>query len=161
MLATVHSFHGARLLVVDGKDHTFLYGFLRDLLLARRALGVRRGILVVGTEGHGAAANADLTTVVEFAGVLGLPVVHKPRRSVLDICYHLSDKATHLITDDTKLIQLATEQLSIIRPTTRYEYECLTPAAVLSEVGVTPAQIPALLALHDTENSDGYCIIDS
>jgi len=36
---TADAFHGASLLVVDGKDHTFIYGFLRDLLLARRAHG--------------------------------------------------------------------------------------------------------------------------
>ena len=149
---TADAFHGAPLLVVDGKDHTFTYGFLRDLLLARRALGVARGILVVGTEGHAAAADADVITVVEFARVLGLSVVHEPRRSVLDICYQLSDTATHLITSDTKLIQLATERLSIIRPTTRNEYECLTPASVSSQVGMTPAQIPTFLALHSTEN---------
>ena len=90
--------------------------------------------------------------MVEFAKVLGLPVVHKPRRSVLDICYQLSDTATHLITGDTKLIQLTTERLSIIRPKARNEYECLTPASVSSQVGVTPVQIPTFLALHNTEN---------
>jgi len=149
---TSDAFHGAPLLVVDGKDYTFTYGFLRDLLLARRALGVTRGILVVGTEGHDAAADADVTAVVEFARVVGFPVVHKPRRSVLDICHHLSDTATHLITGDTKLIQLTTERLSIIKPKGRNEYECLTPASVLSQAGVTPAQIPTFLALHDTGN---------
>ncbi len=148
---TVDTFHDAPLLVTDGKDHTFAYGFLRDLLRARRALGVRRGILVVGTEGHAVATDADVIAVVEFANVLGLPVVHKPRRSVLDICYQLSDNATHLITGDTKLIQLTTERLSIIRPKARDEYECLTPDSVSSQVGVKPHEIPTFLALHKTE----------
>ena len=48
---TAAAFHGAPLLVVDGKDHTFKYGFLRELLFARRALGITRGILVVGEKG--------------------------------------------------------------------------------------------------------------
>lgn len=145
------AFHGAPLLVVDAKDHTFTYGFLRDLLLARRALGVSRGILVVGAEGHAAATDGDVTAVIEFARVLGLPVVHKPQRSVLDICYQLCDKATHLITSDTKLLQLVTERLSVIRPGARNEYQCLTPASVSSQVGVPPLHIPTLLALHDTD----------
>ena len=121
---TADAFHGAPLLVVDGKDHTFTYGFLRDVLLARRALGVTRGILIVGAEGHAVATDADVTAVVQFAKVLGLPVVHKPRRSVLDICYHVSDTATRLITSDPRLIQLTTERLSVIRPKARSEYEC-------------------------------------
>ena len=83
---TAEAFHGAPLLVVDGEDHTFTYGFLRELLLARRTLGATRGILVVGAEGHAAATDGDVTAVIEFARVLGLPVAHKPQRSVLDIC---------------------------------------------------------------------------
>lgn len=146
------AFHGAPLLVADGKDHTFTYGFMRDLLLARRVLAIASGVLVVGAEGHAAATDADVTAVVEFAKVLGLPIVHKPRRSVLDICYHLADSATHLITGDTKLIQLTTKRLSIIRPKARNEYECLTPASVSSQIGVAPLQIPTFLALHNTEN---------
>jgi DNA polymerase-1 len=148
---TAEAFHGAPLLVVDGTDRTFIYGFVRDLLRLRRMLGVRRGILVVGSEGRAAAADADVTAVVEFAQDVGLPVVHSPRRSTLDICYQLSDTATHLITSDTKLIQLTTERLSIIRPKARNEYECLTPASVSSQVGVTPAKIPTFLALYNTE----------
>jgi DNA polymerase-1 len=149
---TADAFHGAPLLVVDGKDHTFTYGFLRDLLVVRRALGVTRGVLAVGMEGHAAANDADVTALVEFAEHLGLPVVHKQRRSVLDICNQLSDAATHLITGDAKLIQLATERLSVIRPKAPNEFECLTPTAVPLQVGVTPIQVPTLLALHNTEN---------
>lgn len=149
---TADAFHGAPLLLVDGKDHTFTYGFLRDLLQARRALGVTRGILVVGAEGHAAATDREVTAVVEFAEALGIPIVYKPRRSVLDICHQLSDTATHLIASDTKLIQLTTKRLSIIKPKARNEYECLTPASVSSQVGVTPDHIPTFLALHNTEN---------
>ncbi|HUG71439.1 MAG TPA: hypothetical protein VMM76_27085 [Pirellulaceae bacterium] len=115
-------------------------------------LGIARGILVVGAEGHAAATDAAVTAVVEFAKVLGLPVVHKPRRSVLDICYQLADTATHLITGDTKLVQLTTERLSIIRPKDRNEYDCLTPASASSQIGVEALQIPTFLALHNTEN---------
>ena len=147
---TADAFHGAPMLVVDGKDHTFVYGFLRLLLLTRYALGVTRGILVVGAESHAAANGADVTAVVKFTKVLGIPVVHEPRRSVLDICNELSNKATHLISSETKLIQLTTQHLSIIRPKARNAYECLTSACVPSQVGVTPAQIPTFLALHNT-----------
>lgn len=149
---TTAAFTGSPLLVADGKDHTFIYGFMRDLLRARRVLGIASGILVVGSEGNAAAAAADVTSVVEFAKVLGIPVVYSPQRSVLDICYHISDGATHLITGETKLMQLTTQRLSIIRPKPRDEYECLTPASVSSQIGVEPLQIPTFLALHNSQN---------
>ncbi len=78
---TADAFHDAPLLVADGRDHTFAYGFLRDLLRARRALGVTRGILVVGKEGHAVATDADVKAVVEYAKVLDLPVVHQTQRT--------------------------------------------------------------------------------
>lgn len=149
---TAEAFHGAPLLVVDRRDFTFTYGFLRDLLRLRRALGIERGILVVGSEGYDAATDANLRAVVDFAQDLGIPVVHERGRSSLDLCNHLSKIATHLITGDTKLIQLTTECLSIIRPRAFNEYERLTPTSVSSQVGVTPSQIPTFLALHNTGN---------
>ncbi len=75
---TAKTFHGAPLLVVDGKDHTFSYGFVRDLLRLRGSLAIRRGILVIGREGHGVASDSDVRAVVVFAQSMGLPVVHKP-----------------------------------------------------------------------------------
>jgi len=145
---TAEAFQGAPLLVVAGKDLTFLYGFARDVLRLRRRLGVGQGILVVGREGHDAAIGIDVEGVVEFARDLGFPVVNERCRSVLDLCYHLSQIATHLVTNDAKLMQLATNALSILWPKPANEYECLTPKEVLSVFGVPPVQIPTLLALH-------------
>jgi DNA polymerase-1 len=147
------TFHGAPLLVVDSTDRTFTYGFVRDLLRLRRMLGVRRGILVVGREGHDVATDADVRAVVEVTQDAGLPVVYSPRRSALDLCHHLSEIATYLVTNDTKLIQLATERLSVIRPNAPNEYECLTPKAVSSRIGIPPVQIPTFLALHSPEKA--------
>ena len=118
------------------------------------ALGVRRGVLVVGIEGHHAAIDADVSAVVEFAQDLGLPVVlHDKRRSVLDICHQLSAIATHLVTNDTKLMQLATDRLSVVRPKSPNEHECLTPKEILSLIGVRPVEIPTFVALHHSEQA--------
>ena len=62
------TFHGARLLVADGKDVTFTYGFLRDLLRLRLQLGVRRGIVAVGSECHGVATDIE----VPVSAVVGI-----------------------------------------------------------------------------------------
>ncbi len=149
---TSEAFHKTPLLVSDRKDLTFIYGFLRDMLRLRLAVGVERGILVFGSEGHGVATDADVGALVEFVHSLGLPVVHDTKRSVLDLCYHLSKIATHLVTNDMKLIQLATERLGIIIPNVSNQYEYLTTKDVPSRIGVSPAEISTFVALHHSEH---------
>ena len=146
---TAEAFHGAPLLVLEGKDHTFTYGFIRDVLRFRQRLGIVYGILVVGREGYSAAPDNDVEAVVAFAKQMGLSVLHRPDRSVLDICYHLIENATHLVTTDMRLMQLSSKSLVVVRPKTSNEYECLTPDAVSIKIGVSPERVPTFIALHD------------
>ena len=66
---TAKTFLGASLLVVGRKDHTFCYGFIRDLLRLRGAMAIRRGIVVVGREGQAVASDSDVSAVVAFARI--------------------------------------------------------------------------------------------
>lgn len=145
---TAEAFHGAPLLVLDGKDHTFTYGFVRDLLRLRQTQVVRCGVLVAGKECDVVASDKDVKAVVAFAREMGFPVVHEPKRSALDICYHLSTIATHLVTDNMNLIQLSCTNLLIVKPKAPIEYECLTPDAVSLTIGVPPESIPTFIALY-------------
>lgn len=143
------TFHGAPLLVLEGKDHTFTYGFIRDLLRLRHRLGIVHGLLVVGKEGHSVAPEKDVEAVVAFAREMGLLVLHRPDQSVLDICYHLSENTTHLVSADIRLVQLSSKSLIVIRPKPHSEFECLTPETVSAKIGVPPDSIPAFIALHN------------
>ena len=145
---TAEAFHGAPLLVLDGKDHTFTYGFVRDLLRLRQTQVVRCGVLVAGKECDVVASDKDVKAVVAFAREMGFPVVQEPKRSALDICYHLSTIATHLVTDNMNLIQLSCDNLLIVKPKAPIEYECLTPDAVSLTIGVPPESIPTFIALY-------------
>jgi len=142
------AFHGAPLLVLDGKDHTLTYGFIRDLLLLRRMLAIRYGILVAGKECDVVSSENEVKSVVAFTRDMGFPVVYKPERSALDICYSLSTIATHLVTDNMSLVQLSRDNLLVVKPNTTTEYEYLTPEAVAVKIGVSPKSIPTFMALY-------------
>lgn len=43
-------FFGAPLMTAAGKDHTFTYGCVRDVLRVRRKLGIKAGVLILGKE---------------------------------------------------------------------------------------------------------------
>lgn len=147
---TAEAFHGAPLFVLDSKDHTFTYGFIRDLLRLRHSLGIEYGILVVGGEGHRVASDTDVEAVVAFAQKMGLFVLHRPDQNVLDICYHLSAIATHVVTTDIRLVQLSSKSLIVVRPKPPSEYEYLTPETVSFKIGVHPDRIPTFIALHNS-----------
>jgi DNA polymerase-1 len=148
---TAKAFHGTPLLIVSGTDQTFCYGFFRDLLRLRAAMTIERGILAVGREGHDVASENDVASTISFAKEMGLSVVCKAERSVLDICYNLSTIATHLVTDDLKLLQLSGDRLVILMPKASNDWECLSPEAISAKTGVRPQAIPTFVALHDAK----------
>ena len=45
---TRKTFLGTPLLMVEGRDRTFTFGFAREFLRLRRTLGIRTGVLVIG-----------------------------------------------------------------------------------------------------------------
>jgi hypothetical protein len=58
--ASQKSFLGAPLLVVDGEDHTFLFGVIRDLLRLRQKSGINQGVFVIGEEAHQITTDANI-----------------------------------------------------------------------------------------------------
>ena len=58
------SFLGAPLIVVDGKDHTFTFGFMRDFLRLRRNLGITAGIVIFGKEAYSVSSQDNVLDLV-------------------------------------------------------------------------------------------------
>ena len=52
-------FFGTPLLTKAGKDHTFTFGFARDVLKLRQDLGMRSFVLLLGKEAHFHASDDD------------------------------------------------------------------------------------------------------
>ncbi len=140
---------GAPLLFVDGKDCTFLFCAIRDLLRLRRTLGIQRGVVVVGEDAHHAAGESNAKEAVAFLRALGVPVIYEGNRRVLDICAKLGPCATCFVTRNLNLLHLAESERTVILLKGREDMAVFDSAAVTSSVGVCPARIPALLALTE------------
>src|SRR5271169_3775176 len=141
------SFLGAFLLLVDGEDHTFLFGVLRDLLQLRRNLGINRGVFVVGEEGYQVATGANIAKTVSFLKQLGMAVVHDSHVRVLDLCVGLASLVSHVVTRDRNLLQLAKDPCRVIFLNDKDGIEVFTSESVVSRFGVTPDSIPGFMAL--------------
>lgn len=147
--ASHRAFRGAPLLVVDAEDYTFVFGVIRDLLQLRQSLGIARGLFVIGGEAHKVTSSANLERTVTFLKQLGIPVVHDPLASVLDLSLKLAPLATYVVTHDRRLLLLAAGGRRVVLLKEGFESEVYDSETVLSKVGVRPDLVPAFLALTD------------
>jgi len=144
--ASQRSLLGAPLLVVDGEDHTFLFGVIRDLLRLRQKLGINQGVFVVGEEAHQITTDANIEKTVAFLKQLGITVVHDSHVHLLDLCVGLASLVTHVVTQDRSLLQFAKDGRSVIL-FDKEAIDVFTCETVISRFGVTPDSVPAFLAL--------------
>jgi len=144
--ASQKSFLGAPLLVVDGEDHTFLFGVIRDLLRLRQKLGINQGVFVIGQEAHQITTDANIEKTVAFLKQLGIAVVHDSHVHVLDRCAGLASLVTHVVTQDRSLLQLARDGRRVVL-FDKEAIDVFTCETVISRFSVTPDSVPAFLAL--------------
>jgi len=142
-------FFGTPLLVVDGEDHTFLFGVVRDFLRLRRSLGIRRAAVVIGDDACRVTTPANIEKVTAFLKALRIPVVHEPETRVLDLCSMLSPIAAYFVTRNRHLLRFAGGKRVIILIGDKGEPEALDAAAIASRCGIGPDRIPAFLALTE------------
>ena len=144
--ASQKAFLGAPLLVVDGEDHTFLFGVIRDLLRLRQRLGVNNGLLVIGEEAHQITTDANIEKTVAFLKQFGIAVVHDSHVRVLDLCARLASLVTHIVTQDRCVLQLAQDGRRVVL-FDKEAIDVFTCETVISRFSVAPDSIPAFLAL--------------
>ena len=72
------TFFGAQLITAAGRDHTFTFGCVRDLLRLRRNLGIRDGVIVFGKETYSVASRERILDLMVVLNELRIPHVHDP-----------------------------------------------------------------------------------
>lgn len=144
--ASERAFRGAPFFVSsEGKDHTFAYGFLRDLLRLRMAIGIEKAVVLVGSDANKVSAGQNIDQVCRLLTKLHVGIVREPDVAVGSLCRRLTATADWLITANRSLFQLIGAQFSVICPGKRTEI--VTPETLKSAEGVLPEQVPGLLAL--------------
>src|SRR6516164_701499 len=79
------TFLGAPLLMVQGRDRTFTFGFARGFLRLRSMFGIRSGMLVIGKNSHLITSNRNIEDLVDFLRTLDVPILHDPHNDALQI----------------------------------------------------------------------------
>jgi hypothetical protein len=94
---TTETFWGAPLIVVDGKDNTFCFGFLRDLLRLRNSLRISAGVIAFGSDASSLATEKDVRSVVDLCRELGVLVLEEPTLPMIAI---MATHADHVARTD-------------------------------------------------------------
>jgi 5'-3' exonuclease len=146
---TSKSFFGTPLLTKDGKDHTFTFGFVRDVLRLRRDLGMRSCILIFGNESHSHASAENIEKIIAFLRGMGFHYISDRRNSGLNLVGALHSQFTHVVTADKRLLQLSKEDFTIVilRQSNHRKFDWLSPKAVTAAMGISPKQVPTYLSL--------------
>ncbi len=151
--ATETSFLGAPLLLgLDGQDHTRTFGFIRDVFRLRKQHGIRHGAIVIGQESIRATTEEVLSDIISLLNELETPVIRQDNALIGEICAQLAPSARWIITADRTILQLVSDDLSVILVNDREEPEVITKGK-LTGSGVQPEQIPALTALSEGKDA--------
>jgi len=77
-------------------------------------LGINNGISVIGEDVYSVTSKEDIERTLLFLSKMGLPFVHKPSQTILDICATFCSSTSYIVTGNEKLLQLATDKVHII-----------------------------------------------
>ena len=152
---TQKSFLAAPLFVSKGHDNTFLYGFMRDFLRLRQVIGINNGVIAVSKEAHAVTEETNIQEAFDLINRIRIPCIYNADISILAICADLSSQISYIITQDKKLLHLASTNLSIIFPNDFKQIESMTPSNIKSKIGVDPENIPSFLSLTKSPKTSG------
>ena len=145
---------------MDGKDNTFCFGFLRDLLRLRNSLRISAGVIVFGSDASSLATEKDARSVVDLCRELGILVIEEPQLPVLAIVATHADRFSDIVTDDRRILCFCTDRRAIHLGKEPRSIERMTPGWVQRSLGVPVQHVPTYLALtegrkHGLASSDG------
>jgi DNA polymerase I-like protein with 3'-5' exonuclease and polymerase domains len=146
---TTETFWGAPLNISDGRDNTFCFGFLRDLLRLRNSLRISAGVVLFGSDALSVATEKDVRSVVHLCREFGVLVIEEAKLSVLAIVATHADRFSDIVTDDRRVLCFCSEQRAIHLGKDPKSIERMTPDGVLRTLGVSVQHVPTFLALTE------------
>jgi len=152
-----NTFLGAPLLTVTGRDRTFPFGFLRDLLRLRHALEIHAGLVVLGREAHLVSSQDSIQSLIPYLHNLRIPHIYEPLNRTLDLMHSIRSSFNHIVASDANFLQFSGDSLTVILPgrSADSEWDWISAGTVKEMMGISPAHIPTYLALTDSSSIAG------
>lgn len=146
---TTETFWGSPLIVVDGRDNTFCFGFMRDLLRLRNSLHISAGVVVFGSDAFSLATEKDIRSVIDLCRELGVMVIEEQKLPEFAIVATLSELFSDIVTDDRRMLYFCSEKRAVHLGKNTSSIERVTPSCVQRSLGVPVQHIPTYLTLTE------------
>lgn len=146
------AFFGAAPLVDGhGRNSSVVYGAVRDLLRLRKALGITRGIVVVGADADEVSSAVNVVIFRDLLRGIGTNVLHEPTVRIGTLCRSIlpKRKATWIVTRNKSLMQLVNARCGVILACEGAPPDVNTENTLASRHRIRPEQVPSFLALTD------------
>ena len=141
-------FLGANLIVKNGQDNTFAYGFLRSLLRLTKNFCCCRIVVLLTAETFKATDQGSINYISSILNAIGIPVYSRPEEALVTVCRSILPFIRGLISENMAPLQFVCEDFSVIRThSDRESPYLLNGDKVREDYGVDPIHIPTFLAL--------------
>ena len=149
------TFFGAPLITAAGKDQTFTFGCVRDLLRLRQNLGIRAGVVVMGKEAYLIASRDRVLDLIAVLKELKIPYINDARNFTLQLASHLRSKFSYIVTANQRFLQFCAEDLIVVLPRQgkQTESDWMSLEAMKTTMGIVPKDIPTYVALTDPSSA--------
>jgi hypothetical protein len=132
---TTASFWGAPLIVVDGEDNSFSFGFMRDLLRLRNLLYISSGAVVFGSDASLFATVRDIHSVVDLCRKLGVVVIEEHMLPAFAIVSTHVNRFSNIVTDDCRMLSFCTDKRAVYLGKDLRSIKRMTSDRVLHRLG--------------------------
>ena len=137
----------------QGQDTSVVYGTVRGLLRLRKALGIVRGILVMGASAADLSSKQNIAILLECLHGIGTEVIFEPTASTVSIIDRIDcgQASTWIVTRDKSLMQLITASCGVIIVYDGGQTKVISESALSSEYRIRPEQVPDFLAMTESD----------
>ena len=150
---THKSLIGAKILKYGNEDVTYVYGFLREVLLLYRKVRFQQGLFVIGKNAYMIAPKDEIKQIVKFLKKLSLPLLHQPRKPILNITIPLRHRFDSVLTHDKSMLQLTTVSFNVLFPDSSNKYVSISQNSIKSFLGVAAPYVATIVALTELPQS--------
>ena len=135
----------------QGQDTSVVYGTVRGLLRLRKALGIVRGVLVLGASAADISSKRSIATLLECLRGIGTEVIFEPTASTGSIIDRIDcgRASTWIVTRNRSLMQLITANCGVIIVHDGGQTKVTTERTLSSEYRIRPEQVPDFLAMTE------------
>lgn len=150
---THKSLIGAKIIKYGNEDVTYVYGFLREILLLYRKIRLQQGLFVIGENAYRIAPKEEIERIVKFLKKLSLPLLHQPRKPILYITVPLRHRFDSVLTYDKSVLQLTTVSFNVLFPDSSNKYVSISQKSIKSFLGVAAPYVETIVALTELPQS--------